>query len=274
MKSLALSIALAACCGWAAGEPPCTSAGESDFPLVSARVRRATSPYDWRSIAAQQAVSKADPVAREFITELGIRLVSASPAPEDQGTVFIVYDDDYQLTLPWYGTLVRDSTAFPSMVRVLPGGLMLVPISLLEVTPAESEFAAALARGIGHVLLNHFSRFTSRFGPRVVPIPPAGKSPAWSPFGETHVYPKSLEIEADCAAATILANAHINPGALLRHIRNSRASFDSSENRVKEVTAVITSLPVREYDPEDNAAYSRLRECLSQRPHPRTRKPE
>jgi hypothetical protein len=214
------------------------------------------------SITKQQAVATVDSEAGKYVIALGNRLAANLPAAQSYRFAFILYDDDQNLDVPWYGSLRYSKLR--SRINVLPGAIELVPLSLFDVTESESEFAAAMARGIAHVVLRHFERM-SQDRTFVVPIPPAGKEMRAPWFTEGLLFTRSFEREADGVTVTILANAGFNPAALINYIRNDDASFDTSESRVQPIEAIVSKLPPQIYNPLKSAEFEALRARLKQR---------
>lgn len=187
------------------------------------------------AIERQPAVSAVDPEALLYVTELGNRLAGLAPLGWPLRYRFIVYDDQVGLDVPYFGRLGR----LPG-VATLPGGVVLVPLSLFRVSADESEFAAGLARGIAHVFLRHVLRAASigayrpgTFGKR--------------PFMKSWIFTRNMEREADYAAAGLLARAGFDPAGLARAARNSLASFDASPRRSEWVEKAVGMQPQRRY---------------------------
>lgn len=244
--------------GAAIGQPQCVQDGQASLGRslhlgISGRWREQA----LRAIDQQQAVHAADPDASSYVTALGRDLLHAIPS--NPAFDFIVYNDAYELTLPWYGTVKRHSTGIPPQVHVLPGNIVLVPISLFAVTASESEFAAALARGIAHAVLDHFSRFVDTAGPTVVPVPPTGVEPVAPPFHRSLLFPRSFELEADCLGITILVRSRFNPLASVRLISDPLASFDTSHARVRAALSAAGAFPEQSYRPDDSEAFESLK---------------
>jgi hypothetical protein len=214
-------------------------------------------------IANQQAVTTADYEAGHYLSALGNRLAAATPAARPYQFRFILYDDGQTLYVPWYGTLTRYKQ-ISSQINILPGGIVLVPLSLFDVKATESEFAAAMSRGIAHVVMKHFERFLSQ-SPIVIPIPPAGVQPPLGPFTPALLFPRAFENEADFAAMGILAAAHFNPVALIRYVRNGAASFDTSDSRVQSIREIVSKLPPQSYTSDNSRQFEMLKARLSRR---------
>lgn len=201
------------------------------------------------AIESQQAVAPVDPEASQYVTVLGNRLAYAAPGPTVFRCRFVLYDDNVGLRVPGFGLLKGTHR-----VNALPGGILVVPLSLFAVTADEAEFSAALARGIGHVALRHFQRTALR----------ASLAGPWQPLPETSIFSRSFEGEADRAAVEILARTGFNPEAVVRYIRNGRASFDTSDARARVVQPTISKLPPRTYGPDDSLQFDALKARLGE----------
>jgi hypothetical protein len=231
--------------------PAQTSGRDSSyFARAEAQWRGAALPV----IERQRSVSAADPEARQYVTNLGERLAKTIPVPPAYQYRFILYDDSLGLTVPWFGTLKQNH-----QVSTLPGGIILVPSSLFEVTADESEFAAPIARGIAHAALKHFER-TRAVQAGVIPIPP-GETPLEQrqPFRKSLIFTRQLEGEADRGAVGILAGADINPDALVRFARNPQASIDTSGSRVQVIAEAISKLAPRTFGPGNSPQFRKLK---------------
>ncbi len=212
-------------------------------------------------IESEQAVTTADRAAKWYVKGLASRLAHAASEPENGDYRFILYDDRVGLNLPWFGPL-KNTTH----VNALPGGIVLVPESLFEVSADEDEFAAAIARGIAHVMLKHFRRTAAR-GSIVRPIPPADRRLElyWQPYPKTLMFSRAFEAEADVAAMAILAGAGFDPSGLKRHVSNARASFDASDSRLRKVELALAKLQPRTTCPGDNRRFDELKVRLAGR---------
>jgi predicted Zn-dependent protease len=205
------------------------------------------SEADWRrrnlpNIESQEAVVAVDREARHYVTALGYRLAYALPEPPVFECRFIVYDDGLGLRVPGFGTLKQTN-----QVNALPGGIVVVPLSLFGAVADEAEFASAIARGIGHVALRHFERTAARAS-FMSPVPPP-----------LLIFSRIFEREADYAAMAILARAGFNPEALARYVKNASGSFDTSERRVRPVEEALRKLPARAYCPGESPQFDALK---------------
>ncbi len=68
--------------------------------------------------------------------------------------------------MPGFGTLKETNR-----VNALPGGIVVVPLSLFEAVDDEAGFAAGIARAVAHVRLRHFERTVARW-PMFSRVPP------------------------------------------------------------------------------------------------------
>ena len=202
---------------------------------------------EWRKEALprlenQEAVAAVDREARLYVTALGQRLAVALPEPPAFECRFIVYDDSQGLRAPGFGTLKQTNR-----VNALPGGIVVVPLSLFPAVADEAEFASAIARGIAHVALKHFARTAARAS-IFSPVPPP-----------LLIFSRMFEREADYGAMAMLARAGFNPEALARYVKNASASFDTSEQRVRPVEEALSKLPPRAYCPGESPQFDALK---------------
>ena len=244
---------------------------EEEYPLASQTDYYATSSgaRDRQGILAilnqQQSVSTVDPEARQYVETAGARLTAPFAAQGLYKFTFVLYDDSQPLNAPWYGLLNRRVPTIRSHVYAMPGGIVLVPVSLFDVTATESEFAAALARGVGHVVLRHFTRFANKPMVSIQPIPPAGRQQRSPGFTETLLFSRSLEKEADCAAVGLMAAARFNPEALLIYATRREASFDTSDFRVRSMQRIIAKLAPQDYNAGDGRQFEMLKARVRRR---------
>lgn len=206
----------------------------------------------WRSevlpaIESQQAVTAVDSEAGRYVAALGSRLAYAASEQTASQCRFVLYDDSAGLKVPWFGLLRRTH-----QVNALPGGIVVVPLSLFAVTQDEAEFSSAIARAIAHVALRHFTRTAQR----------ASLAGSWQPLPRTLIFSRSFEGAADRAAVEILARTGFNPEAVVRYVRNGRASFDTSDARVGVVQLAISKLPPRTYCPDHSPQFDALKARL------------
>lgn len=222
-----------------------------NFPANEARWRQEA----LRLLDNAPAVKTVDPEITEYLAVLGARLAGPSTMIR-----FIAYDSSAGLDLPWLGSGGRVIEAKP-----LPGGILLVPLSLFEASADESELAAAISRGIAHIWSRDFLRINSA---RVLvrPIPPADPRLREESLGKcAWCFPRAFEIEADRSALSILAAANFNPYALLRNAANPRTSFDTSVARGERIQEELSHLPQRTYGPDDSAVFQSLKAQIRER---------
>jgi predicted Zn-dependent protease len=215
--------------------------------LLEAKWREQALPI----IEGQQAVKTVDLEASEYVSVLGNRLAYSAPEPTAFPCRFILYDDNVGLKVPGFGSLKQTH-----QLNSLPGGIIVVPLSLFAVTTDEAEFSAALARGVAHVALRHFMRTAERAST----LPPSQRIP------KTWLFSRAFESEADRAAAEILARTGFNPDAVLRYAQNARASFDTAGRRVGVVQEAISKLPPRTYLPDHSPQFDAIKARLAETP--------
>jgi predicted Zn-dependent protease len=199
-------------------------------------------------IEVQQS-THVDAEASLFVSAMGSRLVYASPNASVFQCRFILYDDTVGVRVPGFVSVKQTH-----QVNALPGGIVLVPLSLFSVTDDEAEFATALARAVAHVALRHWMRTMVR----------AEYSSPWKPFLPTLLFSRSLEKDADHAAVEILSQSGLNPEAVARYVKNARASFDTSDARLETIRKQIAELPQRVYGPDQTLQFNALKARLSE----------
>ena len=95
-----------------------------------------------------------DSVARNYlVSKFGKRVPNrayAVPQKENLHYEFVLYDDSVGIEVPSFGRLIHTRD-----VNSLPGGIIVVPLSLFAVTANEAEFSSAIARVIAHEALAH-----------------------------------------------------------------------------------------------------------------------
>jgi predicted Zn-dependent protease len=186
---------------------------------------------------------------------------------------FTVYDDRKPLTLPGVA-MAMPADAFQGHATepvALPGGPILVPLSLLAKTPGEAAFAFQLAHAMAHVSLRHGTKQATRLEiQRIATVPlmqnpsgPAAKAILWSEPYAMPIFARRFELEADSLASGILAEAGYDPEAVIPYleghnlegqppagtVRVSRlfSAHPTVERRVETIRAKMETLPARVY---------------------------
>ena len=131
-------------CSLLAGAP--ARAVETQLPSMGSSAGQVASPQQQRQYGfyvlhelRNQAQVLDDALLNDYINELGYRLVSYSPQPDQPFTFFMVRDPSIN--------------AF-----ALPGGFVGINVGLLTTTADENELAAVLAHEISHVTQQHLVR--------------------------------------------------------------------------------------------------------------------
>jgi hypothetical protein len=231
----------------AIGQPLLAPGFEREFANREVEWRDAVLPF----ITRQRAVASVDSEATQYVSALGTWLTYATPQPVSLQSRFILYDDAVGLQVPILGLLKQTH-----QIQTLPGGLVLVPMSLFAAAADEAEFSAALARGIAHIMLRHWMRELMRL---------SFLSP-WAPGPKMVLFPRSFERGADRTAVAILARSGWNPEALVRLAQDIQASFDRSSERVEFIRKAISDLPPFPYGPDRSIQFDILKTRVSAAP--------
>ena len=121
----------------------------------------------------------------------------------------------------------------------LPAGSLFVPVSLFTLAGDETEFAGALAHGLGHVVSSRIVRP----GGGGIPLIFVGGL-----MGDGCYLPpaaRNQEREADRTAVRMLSSAGYDPAGLLRYAGRIPRECDGS--RLEGLDRAIRELPQREY---------------------------
>jgi predicted Zn-dependent protease len=197
-----------------------------------------------------------DPAVEKYIQELGRRL---------------------DTTREWEFAVIRDDVGGSTHEPLsIPGGHIFVPVSLIMAAQNEAELAGMIAHAMAHA--------TERHGVRGGDGRPLIFMGAW--MGDRTVVPAAFakgqrdnELDADRAAASILAAAGYSPAALAAYIgrteQAARSWFPPPQERVAAIESaanvqVAHAQPTGEFD----AMQARLRELTSppKRPAPSLRR--
>lgn len=185
---------------------------------------------------------------------------------------FTVYEDRKPIGLQWV-RMAMPVDAFESQAGepvALPGGPILIPLSLLAAATDEAELAFQLAHAMAHVSLRHSTRNATRADimdlaavPLVVTVRndpgPAGSALLTAQEialqSALLTFARTFELEADSVAAGIVAAAGYDPEAMIPYLegqppaRNSQvfSAHPAVGRRVAAVRAAIEKLPPRAY---------------------------
>jgi predicted Zn-dependent protease len=191
---------------------------------------------------------------------------------------FTVYEDRKPLGLQWVAMatarafrMPADAFEGPAAEAVaLPGGPILVPLSLLADAPDEAAFAFQLAHAMAHVALRHATRQATRqeildigtvaLETQKVSAPAAAAIFSAQPLAMELgmlTFARAFEREADTVATGIVAEAGYDPETVVAWlegqppagVRPSRifSSHPTAGRRAETVRAQIEKLPSRVY---------------------------
>ena len=217
-----------------------------------------------------------DGEVREYVDELGRRLVAVAP-PELDEDVF-----EYSFT----PVNLKEINAF-----ALPGGPMFVNRGMLEAAGTEAEVVGVMAHELAHVLLRHGTANASKaqgfqLGALAGAIAGAIVGGGWgrvisegSQFGLgtwMMKYSREYEKQADLLGVQMMARAGYDPRALGRMFetieRESRgggpewlSSHPNPGNRSEYIAAEAAKVPVAD-TPVDNAEFVEIRQELDDLP--------
>ncbi|HTS29651.1 MAG TPA: M48 family metalloprotease [Bryobacteraceae bacterium] len=183
---------------------------------------------------------------------------------------FTLYDDRKPLGLPGIG-MAMPLDAFHGRATepvALPGGPILIPLSLLANSPGEAPFAFQLAHAMAHVALRHSTRQATRQEIQSLAtaslqnVSAAGNailsSERLAMDASLFLFARRFELEADTLATGILAEAGYHPETVIPYLQGqppadrtgvSRlfAAHPTTERREETVRAKLEALPERRY---------------------------
>jgi predicted Zn-dependent protease len=185
---------------------------------------------------------------------------------------FTVYEDRKPLGPQWVA-MATPADAFEGRATepvALPGGPILVPLSLLADAPDEAAFAFQLAHAMAHVALRHATRQATRqeilnigtvaLEAQKVSAPVAAAIFSTQPLAMELgmlTFARTFEREADTVATSIVAEAGYDPETVVAWLegqppagaRPSRvfSAHPTMDRRVETVRAKIERLPSRVY---------------------------
>jgi beta-barrel assembly-enhancing protease len=154
-----------------------------------------------------------------------------------------------------FAAFVDDEKSGLHEARVLPGGYIFVPESLILASGEEAEFAGMIAHAVAHAAARHATRQASRGTVANFSSIPLIFLGGWAghstnqdagmaiPLGFLQ-FQRASELEADHDALPMMARAGWDPEALVRYIEREQPEPDPRKPGTK--ARIFSSLPARE----------------------------
>jgi predicted Zn-dependent protease len=205
-----------------------------------------------------------DPQVNGYVRSVGERLVRQIP---ETGFTF------------HFAVFVDGEASGLHEARVLPGGYIYVPESLILTARDEAEFAGMLAHAVAHAANRDATRLASRRNAANLATIPLTVSGGWtfeSARQNAEIIPiallsvqRAFELEADARAVPVMAGAGWDPGALARYIEREQPAADPRkpgttsrvfstlpprDERLAALKKAIDNLPPRDYAPSPEFA--------------------
>ena len=160
----------------------------------------------------------------------------------------------------------------------IAGGPVFIPMSLLAGAPTEAEFVFQLAHAMAHIGLRQPSRMATRDtllrlagapvsvqgGPVLISVDPSLITNA-----AAALMARQFELQADAAAARMLADADYDPAPIIREFQAQGTAggggysvHPSGSRRAAAVQSALENLPARTY-PADSAEFTAARSLAS-----------
>jgi predicted Zn-dependent protease len=235
--AVALVTSLALSCGSGGG-------GAANFNLISIEDEWKLGDQLSQDVARQVRLNN-DPAVNEYISAVGQRIVSQTPAPFNQ--------------LPWHFHVVDDSAinAF-----AIPGGHVYVNTGLIAAAENASELAGVMAHEISHVTARHTTEAISRqYGLSILAGIVLGQNPNQLAEivaqivagGAMARFSREDEAEADKLGIQAMFNAGYDPRGMANMFRVLQAQSQSNPSRVEQFFATHPTTESRIRDAERRA---------------------
>lgn len=211
-----------------------------------------------------------EPKLDAYLAKLGAELSSADP----QFTYsFTIFEDRKPLGLQWVGmAMPADALAGRATEPVaLPGGPIMVPMSLLAEAQDEAELAFQLAHAMAHIALRHATKLATRqelmaiatvplqiqrtAGSRGTDILLANQDVAFE--AGRLAFTRGFELQADTIATRMVASAGYDPESMVRYLEGTLGDVARStkifsphpatDRRMKTVEVEEAKLPASIY---------------------------
>jgi beta-barrel assembly-enhancing protease len=194
-----------------------------------------------------------------YVAKLGSEL--AKNADHQFAYSFTVYEDRKSLAVQSVG-IAMPADAFrgqPTEPIALPGGPILVPLSLLANAQNEAEFAFQLTHAMAHIALRHSTRQATRGELANIANNQLKGSQVSNQVMQIGfvTFTRRFELESDTVAIGILASAGYDPEAVARHLSHSTvdptqmselfSAHPTGARRLQAVNAAREELPSRIY---------------------------
>ena len=214
----------------------------------------------------------ADHPASQFVRRLGLKLAAAAPGYKFPYTFKVVQE--------------KAINAF-----ALPGGPVYINLGMIEFAN-EAEVAGVMGHEIAHVVMRHSTRQASRQMKAQIPLAilsgvlgatVGGMAGDFAQLGISigtggvfMKYSRDAETEADKVGAQIIYDAGYDPQSMIEFFQKMKeknggsggflASHPDPGNRAKNVAAILSRFPKKEYDDHDSPEFLAARKALADLP--------
>ncbi|HEU5400248.1 MAG TPA: M48 family metalloprotease [Terriglobales bacterium] len=213
-------------------------------------------------------LQEGDPTT-QYVKRLGERLVAKAPG--------------YKYPYEFHVVNQKEINAF-----ALPGGPVFVNLGTIQAADSEGELAGVMAHEISHIVLRHATSNASKEQMAQIPLAILGAVLGNGTGGQLArlgvslganglflKYSRDAEREADEMGAQIMYDAGYDPYDLVEFFSklekqggNGGPQFLSDHpnpgNREKDVTAVISKFPKKQYAREDSPEFEQIKERVAQ----------
>jgi predicted Zn-dependent protease len=185
----------------------------------------------------------------DYVTELGENLAKRIPSPFAYS--WTIYEDRKTSSRqpPFMVMPIDGLSGQPTECIALPGGPILVPMSLLANARSEAEFAFLVAHVIAHVAMRHATRLATR--QQIVHQVSGGQTEILPSM----VFARQFERQADVAAIVAMADAGYDPRTVIPYLGSRRSGviektagrlptqgYSASTGKFNEVKALAAAI--------------------------------
>lgn len=203
-----------------------------------------------------------DPEVQSYIDRVGKRLLTGVQKVEFPYTFKVVKDESIN--------------AF-----AIPGGHTYVNTGLIKAAASEDELAAVMAHEINHVVARHSTKqMTKQYGYEMVAQLVLGNQGAITQmaadlFGKAGLlyYSREMESQADYLGVETMYKAGYNPNGMVTFFQKLEAqgqqnptkaakffsTHPATPQRIQDIKAEIAQLPAKNWPPESEAEFSRVK---------------